>query len=109
MPPETVEHFRRMRDPSNPQVRAAIEYWMEYELRQYPSVDFDIAALKANANRIVMAAGTGSRGFPLHPLSKNLAAQLNASFVEIPGAHSGYAVRSAEFGPAIMNALGVAK
>jgi acetyltransferase/esterase len=109
MPPETREHFQRMRDPSNPQVRAAIEYWMEHELRQYTSVDFDIATLKANAARIVMAAGTGSRDFPLHPLSENLAKKLDASFVEIPGAHSGYAVRSAEFGPAIANILGAGK
>jgi len=105
MPPETVEHFKRMRDPSIPQIRAAIEYWMEHELREYTSHEFDIATLKANVARIVMAAGTGSRGFPLHPLTENLAKRLGASFVEIPGAHSGYAVRSAEFGPALMNIL----
>jgi len=105
MPPETVEHFKRMRDPSNPQVRAAIEYWMEHELREYTSVEFDIAKLKANAARIVVAAGAGSRGFPLHPLAQNLANQLGASFVEVPGAHSGYAVRSAEFGPAVASVL----
>ena len=106
MPPETVEHFKRLRDPSNPQVRAAIEYWMEHELREYTAVDFDIAALKGNAARIVVAAGTGSRGFPLHPLAQNLAKKLGAPFVEIPGAHSGYAIRSAEFGPAIVSILG---
>ena len=109
MPPETVEHFKRMRDPSNPQVRAAIEYWMEHELREYTAVDFDIAALKANAARIVLVACTGSRGFPLHPLAENLAKVLSTSFVEIPGAHSGYAVRSAEFGPALMNILGASR
>lgn len=106
MPPETVEHFKRLRDPSNPQVRAAIEYWMEHELREYTAVDFDIAALKGNAARIVVAAGTGSRGFPLHPLAQNLAKKLGAPFVEIPGAHTGYAIRSAEFGPAIVSILG---
>lgn len=106
MPPETVEHFRRMRDPSNPQVRATIEYWMEHELRQYTSVDFDTATLTANAARIVMAAGAGSRDFPLHPLTENLAKELDAPFVEFPGAHSGYAVHSADFGTALMNLLG---
>lgn len=109
MPPETIEHFKRMRDPSNPQVRAAIEYWMEHEVREYTAVDFDIATLKANAVRIVMAAGTGSRGFPLHPLAENLAKKLGTSFVEIPGAHSGYAVRATEFGASIMSILGAGK
>ncbi|MBW4490910.1 MAG: alpha/beta hydrolase [Trichocoleus desertorum ATA4-8-CV12] len=109
MPPETVEHFKRMRDPNNPQSRAAIEYWMEHELREYTAVDFDHAKLKANAARIVMAAGTASRGFPLHSLSENLAKKIGATFVEIPGAHTGYAVRSAEFGPAILSILGAGK
>lgn len=109
MPPETVEHFKRMRDPSIPQVRAAIEYWMEHELREYTAVDFDVNTLKANAARIVVSAGTGSSGFPLHALSQNLAKTLGATFVEIAGAHSGYAVRSAEFGSAIVGILGTGK
>jgi len=109
MPPETVEHFKRMRDPSNPQARAAIEYWMEHELREYTSHEFDMATLKANSARIMMAAGTSSRGFPLHVLAENLAKKIGTSFVEAPGAHSGYAVRATEFGSAIMNILGVGK
>lgn len=105
MPPETIEHFKRMRDPNNPQVRAAIEYWMEHELREYTSVDFDTNALKAHATRIVIAAGTSSRGYPLHPLSENLAKRLGSTFVEIPGAHTGYAVRGAEFAQVVMKML----
>jgi acetyltransferase/esterase len=106
MPPETIEHFKRMRDPSNPQARAAIEYWMEHELREYTAVSFDLPSLKANAARIVMSAGSGSSGFPLHALSQNLAKKLGATFMEVSGAHTGYAVRGAEFGASIIGALG---
>lgn len=108
MPPETIEHFKRMRDPNNPQARAAIEYWMEHEVREYTAAEFDMQTLKTNSAKIVVAAGTGSRGYPLHALSRNLANVIGASFVEIPGAHSGYAVRSNEFGPAIASIFGEA-
>lgn len=105
-PPETIEHFSRLRDPSLPGVRAAIEYWFEHELRQYCAVDLDIDTLKANAGRIAMAAGQGSRGYPLHELSANLAKKLGRSLAELPGAHTGYATRAAEFAPALLDLLG---
>lgn len=108
-PPETVEHLARMRDTSNPASRAAVEYWFEHELRQYTAADLDIETLKTNAGRIVVAAGEGSRGYPLYPTAANLAKTIGASFVELPGAHTGYAVRSAEFGPALLNILGAGK
>ena len=106
-PPETIEHLIRMRDTRDPAVRAAVDYWFEHELRQYCAVDLDIDKLKANKRRIVMAAGHGSRDFPLHPLTENLAKRLGVSLAELPGAHTGYAVRSAEVGSALLELLGV--
>ncbi len=102
-PRETIEHFARMRDPSLPGVRAAIEYWFEHELRQYCAVDLDIDALRANAARITMAVGKGSRGYPLHDATANIARKLGQSLVELPGSHTGYATRAAEFGPALVD------
>ncbi len=102
-PRETIEHFARLRDPSLPGVAAAIEYWFEHELRQYCAVDLDIDTLKANAGRIAMAAGQGSRGYPLHELSANLAKKLGQSLTELPGAHTGYATRAAELAPALLD------
>lgn len=102
-PPETIEHFARLRDPSLPGVSAAIEYWFEHELRQYCAVDLDIDTLKANAGRIAMAAGQGSRGYPLHELSANLAKKLGLLLTELPGAHTGYATRAAAFAPALLD------
>lgn len=102
-PPETIEHFARLRDMTLPGVRAAVEYWFEHELRQYCAVDLDIDALKAHADRIVVAVGAGSRGFPLHELAGNLATALGCPAAELPGAHTGYATRAAEFAPALLD------
>ncbi|MDX2092636.1 MAG: alpha/beta hydrolase [Kofleriaceae bacterium] len=105
-PPETIEHFSRLRDPSQPGVIAAVEYWFEHELRQYCAVDLDIDALKANAGRIAIAAGQGSVGYPLHELSANLAKKLGQTLMELPGAHTGYATRAAAFAPALLELVG---
>jgi pimeloyl-ACP methyl ester carboxylesterase len=104
-PRETIEHFARLRDPSLPGVSAAIEYWFEHELRQYCAVDLDIDTLKANAGRIAMAAGQGSRGYPLHESTANLARKLGQPLVELPGSHTGYATRAREFAPALLELL----
>ncbi|MBS2013597.1 MAG: alpha/beta hydrolase [Deltaproteobacteria bacterium] len=100
-PRETIEHFARLRDVSLPGVRAAIEYWFEHELRQYCAADLDVDALRANADRIVIAAGQGSRGYPLHELCANLAASVGVPLAELPGAHTAYATRPAELAPAL--------
>jgi pimeloyl-ACP methyl ester carboxylesterase len=102
-PRETIEHFARLRDPGLPGVTAAIEYWFEHELRQYCAVDLDIHGLRANAGRIAVTAGHGSRGYPLHDSSANLAERLGQSLAELPGSHTGYATRAAEFAPALVD------
>lgn len=104
-PRETIEHFARLRDPSIPGVSAAIEYWFEHELRQYCAVDLDISTLKANADRIAMGAGHGSRGYPVYESSATLAKKLGQPVAELPGAHTGYATRAAEFAPALLDLI----
>jgi pimeloyl-ACP methyl ester carboxylesterase len=101
-PPETIEHFARLRNTSLPGVRAAVAYWFEHELRQYCAADLDIDTLTVNAGRIAVAAGQGSRGYRLHEVSSNLAKKLGQSLTELPGAHTGYATRAAEFAPALL-------
>lgn len=102
-PPETIEHFARLRDTNLPEVRAAVEYWFEHELRQYCGADLDIEALKANARRIAVGRGQNSRGYPLHELAANLANRLGSPPIELPGAHTGYATRAAAFAPALLD------
>jgi pimeloyl-ACP methyl ester carboxylesterase len=53
---QMMEHA--VREHTNEHTLSNATYWMEHELRQYPRVELDLAALKALAGRIVLAGGT---------------------------------------------------
>src|SRR5207244_6978285 len=56
----SVDHLlmeRAMREHTNEYTLSNATYWMEHELRQYPRVELDLAALAAHAERIVLAVG----------------------------------------------------
>ena len=72
-PPQDVTFLALLRDISQPPVRAAVEYWFEHELRQYTAADLAIDPLRARADRITVATGRDSRGYPLHDVCANLA------------------------------------
>lgn len=76
---------------------ANARYWFEHELRQYPAVRLDMAALRARVGLIAPAAGRESRGYPCHEVSRVLAAQLGRPLAELPGGHLGCVARAAEF------------
>lgn len=76
---------------------ANAKYWFEHELRQYPAVSLDLAALQAQAGQIVPAAGRESRGYPCYEVSRVLAGQLGRPVAELPGGHLGCVARAAEF------------
>lgn len=104
-PPQDVEFLSRVRDVSQPPVRAAVEYWFEHELRQYTAVDLPIGTLKAQASRVTVAVGRDSRGYPLHDICTNLATTLGQGLPELPGGHTGYATHAAEFASALVDLL----
>lgn len=104
-PPEDVAFLGLLRDVSIPEVRAAVEFWFEQELRQYTAVDLDLDALRAHADRVTIAVGRSSRGFPLHDIATTLATALGQEPSELPGGHTGYAGHAAEFAPALMGLL----
>jgi len=81
-------------------------YWMEHELRQYPRVALDLAALKAAASRIVLAGGRDSRDQLTYQPNRVLARQLGREIVDFPGGHLGFLSHPAEFAKELMNALG---
>lgn len=97
----------RSRDPKNGQdILANATYWFEHELRQYPSVDLDLAALKAHADRIVLMAGRESRGYPSYEVNVELGTQLGREVNELPGGHVGFVAHPAEFARAVHDYLG---
>ncbi len=104
-PPQDVAFFARLRDISQPPVRAAVEYWFEHELRQYTAVDLEIDTLARHAGRIAIAAGRDSRGYPLHEVCSRLASTLRQALTELPGGHTGYATHAAEFAPSLAELL----
>jgi acetyltransferase/esterase len=104
-PPQDVAFMARLRDISQPAVRAAVVYWFEHELRQYTAVDLAIDTLSAHASRIAVATGRDSRGYPLHDVCTNLAKALGQTLTELPGGHTGYATHAAEFAAALLDLL----
>lgn len=105
-PPEDVAFLGLLRDVSRPEVRAAVEYWFEHELRQYTAVDLDVEALRAHAHLVTVAVGRASRGYPLHDIAAALATTLDQDLPELPGGHTGYAGHADEFAPALTDLLG---
>jgi acetyltransferase/esterase len=104
-PPQDVAFFARLRDISQPAVRAAVEYWFEHELREYTAVDLPIDTLLPSASRISVAAGRNSRGYPLHDVGDSLAQTFDQTLTELPGGHTGYATHAAEFASEIADLL----
>lgn len=93
------------RAPKSEYSLANAAYWFEHELRQYPAVNFDLEALKAHADRIVLTAGRESRGYPCHEVSVELAKKLGLDLIELPGGHVGPVAQPAEFAREFLRAL----
>ncbi|MFD8381809.1 alpha/beta fold hydrolase [Streptomyces sp. NPDC059679] len=81
-------------------------YWFEHELRQYPAASLDIEALTVHADRILLASGRESRGYPCYEVNVALGNRLGRTVVEMPGGHVGFVAHPAEFAHALTQALG---
>jgi acetyltransferase/esterase len=95
----------RTMDLTNGEIRANATYWFERELRQYPAVDLDLDALNAHAERIVLAVGRESRGYPCYEVNVELGKKLGRDVIELPGGHTGYGAHPAELARACVHAL----
>lgn len=96
---------RIFRPPPDSGQAANIAYWFEHELRQYPAVDLDLDLLRTFADRIVIAAGQESRGYPAHEVSVRLGEELGLEVIELPGGHLGCITHPAPFADGLMRAL----
>jgi acetyltransferase/esterase len=97
----------RAMDPKNSESTLAnATYWFEHELRQYPAVDLELDVLKAHADRIVLAGGRESRGYPAHEVSVELGKRLGRDVIGLPGGHVGCVTQPAEFARELVQALG---
>ena len=94
-----------MRQHSNEYTLSNVEYWLEYELRQYPRTELDLAALAAHAERIVLAGGGDSRDLLPYQPNKVLAQALGSEVVDFPGGHLGFMAHPDEFAQKLIDVL----
>jgi pimeloyl-ACP methyl ester carboxylesterase len=89
LPPAVVETMAR--------VRRNMEFSLAHEVRQYPRVELDLAALQLRAARLVLAGGQESRaGFPYRP-NVVIGERLGLTVVDFPGNHIGYMTKPGAF------------
>lgn len=88
LPPQDPEVTRRM--------MANFPFFLERELSQYTAYVPDLAALSAQRDRLVPAAGRESRGMLLHRPVSVLAEKCGVPLLEFPGGHGGYKQHPAE-------------
>jgi clorobiocin/coumermycin A biosynthesis protein CloN7/CouN7 len=86
-------------------MRASTGHFLAHLLR--PTTDYqpDIAALRAAAPRVVVAAGSTSTGQLANRTAVVLAAELGTPVVEFPGDHGGFAVFPEQFGQVLDGVL----
>ena len=96
----------RARDPKQGKyLLANATYWFEHELRQYPAARLDLDALAVHADRIVVAVGRESHGYPAHEASVELGNKLSRDVIELPGGHLGHVTQPARFAEELASAL----
>lgn len=96
---EEASRMRERRGANNDAENAArnLTYWLEYELRQYTSVEFDVAALDPLRKQLVLVGGREScQQMPYLP-NTALAKKLGLEVLDVPGTHLGYLSYPEEF------------
>jgi pimeloyl-ACP methyl ester carboxylesterase len=89
----------------NEQAQANAVHWFEHELRQYPTVELDLAALTVHADRIVLAAGRESHGYPAREATVELSHRLGRAVHDLPGGHIGCVTQPAAFATELVQAI----
>ncbi|MFC5824161.1 alpha/beta fold hydrolase [Nonomuraea insulae] len=87
------------------QMLANLAYWFEHELRQYPTTILKLDPLRTYADRIVLAAGRDSHGYPCREATIELGKQLGRQVIDFPGGHVGCMSQPADFAGELMRAL----
>ena len=102
---DRVAMARAMNLNPGDQVLANLTFWFENELRQYPATSLELDPLRAHADRIVLAAGQDSHGYPCREATVELGRRLGRPVIDLPGGHVGCMAQPADFTAALMRAL----
>jgi acetyltransferase/esterase len=96
-----------IRDDPSPVRKNNAHYWVEHELRQYPNYNWDLDAIGAQKDKLILAVGEGSLAnheWTARP-SVILAERYGLPILEVPGYHLGFLQDPAEFAARIRTAL----
>lgn len=91
-----------MRQHANEYAMANAAYWIEHEVRQYPRVQLDLAALAKHTRQIVLIGGWDAQDKVSYQSNKVLARQLGLNLIDFPGGHLGFITSPAEFAKELM-------
>ncbi len=83
--------------PANEFTAANSRHWFEHELRQYPAAILNHQALRHHADKILLAVGQESRGYPCYEVAVALGGRLGRAPVELPGGHLGFVEQAGAF------------
>jgi len=97
MTPEAMETFTR--------VSGNFEYWLADGVVSLSSYEPNLAALRADPARIVVALGVGSVDQPIHAMGAALANRLGVQPVAFPGDHMGFETEPDAFAAAMARSL----
>jgi acetyltransferase/esterase len=96
-----------MGDDPSPVRKTNAQYWVEHELRQYPTYDWDLDAIAAQKGKLLLAAGEHS--LATHQWTSRpsliLAERCGLPLLQVPGYHVGFLQYPAEFADKIRTAL----
>jgi len=88
-------------DPSSPNEI----YWFTYELRQYPSTDFDTEKIEASKDKIIFCVGKDSiETMPAWPVT-TLASTFGTDVLYVPGGHLGYLLHPGDFAADLISGI----
>ncbi len=94
-----------MRENANEFTLSNATYWMEHELRQYPQIEPDLAALAAHASQLVLVGGRDAQDKVPYLSNKALASHLGLTLVDFPGGHLGFIASPTAFAKALVRVL----
>jgi hypothetical protein len=97
----------RMGDDPSPVRTNNAQYWVEHELRQYPNHDWDLEAIGAQKDKLMLAVGERSlanQQWTARP-SLILAEHCGLPLLQVPGCHLGFLQHPTEFADTIRTAL----
>jgi hypothetical protein len=106
-PPDSTEGGIPLRATSRPRQEKERAVLVDHELRQYPNYNWDLDAIGAQIDKLMLAVGEGSQAAHLWTSRPSviLAERYDLPVLEVPGYHLGSLQDPAEFAARIRTAL----